>query len=178
MHHFKRARLLILMLVIILTTVAANFMRYPTYQYYGRILTMEEFLELVEAEVPLHCTQLPRVEAYLSDRVPIDFACFHTLEERDAHNENVLDKEWERIARENSAPELNGPRDQGQMSYSSTIGHYMPPPSTPTGYGIPIVRVVRGEQRVSGRFGGMAILLRLHSFIMQIALLQHNHFNT
>ncbi len=89
--------------------VAAQGVRYPTYEYYGRVLNVDEFLQLVEEGTPLHCAHLPSVGHYLTGLGPFDYVCFHTLEEADAYSSEVLAPEWERIARENPAPQFPPP---------------------------------------------------------------------
>ena len=88
------------MLAAVVVAVSAQVaQRFPTYEYYGRVLSMDEFLKLVETGQELHCVQLPSVEVYLDDRATSDYACFNTEAERDAHAKR-LDAEWERITQE------------------------------------------------------------------------------
>ena len=95
-----------------LAIVIAQNIQYPTYEYYGEILSADEFLKLVENDVPLNCVQLPSVESYLSDRALINYACFNTLEEVDVYYNEVLALEWEQIAKTNPAPQISPPPDQ------------------------------------------------------------------
>jgi hypothetical protein len=88
-----------------MAAVIAQDIRYPTYEYYGQVLSADEFLKLVEAETPLHCTELPSVGRYLADlSAPVDFICFNTREELDTYIDRVIAPAWEQIARENPPP--------------------------------------------------------------------------
>lgn len=71
----------IVIVIMTVTVVIAQELHYPTYEYYGETLSAEAFLALVETEVPLHCAQILTLESYLSDRAPVDFICFNTLDE-------------------------------------------------------------------------------------------------
>lgn len=58
-----------LMIFLLFMTVAVDNIgpvRYSTYEYYGRTLNVDEFLELVEQDVPLHCGMIPSSDIYPS----------------------------------------------------------------------------------------------------------------
>jgi hypothetical protein len=109
MHRLKQKSIIVLLVLfaLIATTMAvvAQAIRYPTYEYYGQVLSADEFLKLVEAETPLHCTELPSVGRYLADlSAPVDFICFNTQDELDTYIDAVIDPAWEQIAQENPLP--------------------------------------------------------------------------
>lgn len=117
----KRRNLAVLVIVFTLMIVVvfgafAQAFRYPTYHYYGRILNADEFLQLIEEGTPLGCTPLPSVGTYLGDPTSsLDIICFHTDEELTSYIENVLDPQWEQIARENP---IEGPERSVELEAS------------------------------------------------------------
>ncbi len=85
-----------------LTSVIAQTLHYPTYHYYGRTLSVDEFLDLVRQEVPLHCTPLPSAAMYLGDfSKQTDIICFNTQEEVTSYLHDVLNPQWDKIMQEN-----------------------------------------------------------------------------
>jgi hypothetical protein len=119
---FRRKVSIVLLVLVVLAAavvaVVAQDIRTPTYDYYGQVLSIDEFLKLVEAGTELHCVQLPSASVYLDDRAVSDYACFNTEEERDFYGD-TLDAEWERIARENPAPQFPGPQNSGASAILS-----------------------------------------------------------
>lgn len=104
---------LILGLLIVIFAIApsiAQTVRYPTYEYYGRVLSVDEFLELVDQNVPLACIQVPSVEAYRS-QVTYDYACFHTQDEVDSYFRDFAQAEWERITQEDASSDQTAPKE-------------------------------------------------------------------
>lgn len=94
-------RTLILGLIILsMAPLFAQELRMPTFEYYGRVLSAEEYLRMVNDGIEFHCVQIPSAEALHSDRAPIDYTCFHTLDEADAYSRDVVPAEWDRLARE------------------------------------------------------------------------------
>ncbi|HYO89086.1 MAG TPA: hypothetical protein VER79_10575 [Candidatus Limnocylindrales bacterium] len=86
----KRKRnviLLILGLLIVVFSITLLIVPvlFPTYEYYGQVLSANEFLELVNEDVPLHCAQRADSPYFLSAWVTVDYACFNSLEEVDAY---------------------------------------------------------------------------------------------
>ena len=79
MKRFKRPVIIASLVLIIIAIIAAQIVRYPTYEYYGKLLSVDEFVKLVENETPLNCT--PRSDAAIA----IDFVCFNTVKEVDAY---------------------------------------------------------------------------------------------
>ncbi|MBL8145795.1 MAG: hypothetical protein JNL34_05355 [Anaerolineae bacterium] len=61
---------------------------YPTYAYYGQVLSPGEFLELFNQGVQLHCVQIPPA-AFDLIGVSASYACFHTMEEASAFSREV-----------------------------------------------------------------------------------------
>lgn len=53
---------------------------YPTYAYYGQVLSPREFLDVYDQGVSLHCVQIPPAAFGLTGP-SASFACFHTEEE-------------------------------------------------------------------------------------------------
>lgn len=97
--------LFFLLFLAAMVAIGAQAIQLPTYQYYGQVLNVDEFLKLVEAEIPLRCTEIPTVGRYLADpAAPFNFVCFNTREELDAYIADVIAPEWERIAQENPEP--------------------------------------------------------------------------
>jgi|GEM_PF-3275689 len=100
----KKSILSLILVTLILSTVVtviAQRFRYPTFSYYGQMLSADEYLNLIETGISLSCTQFPSIESYLfGDRsaVVTDFACFNTLDEVYAYNDKVIMPEWARIA--------------------------------------------------------------------------------
>lgn len=116
MYLLKRKSLIVLLVLLALTAivvaVVAQDVQSPTYDYYGQVLSMDDFLKLVEGGTEVHCVQLPSMTVYLNDRAVSNYACFNTEVERDAYG-YTLDAEWERIARDYSAPQFSGSQDNG-----------------------------------------------------------------
>jgi len=107
----KRKTLTVLLVFFILVATMAAVIgqdiRYPTFEYYGQILSADEYLELVEQEVIAACVQIPSLEAHLSDKADIDFICFNTAEEADTYSNEVVPREWERFEREYPTPQTS-----------------------------------------------------------------------
>ncbi len=104
MKRIHRRRLISLLAVVMLITIGvgviAQSVRYPTYLYYGKVLTVDEFLARVEADLFTSCTELPSVERYLDERsTNVDYICFDTLEETYAYIDSVIQPEYERLAK-------------------------------------------------------------------------------
>lgn len=106
MRRFNQKKLIMMFLAFALAStlvaITAQSIRYPTYEYYGQVLSADEFLELVNKDVPLHCVQIPSLESYLSDRAPVDFMCFNTPNEADIYSNEIVPEEWERISQDYS----------------------------------------------------------------------------
>ncbi len=90
----KRMRnviLLILGLLIVVFSISLLVvpLLFPTYEYDGQVLSANEFLELVNEDVPLHCVQIPRP---VFDQIgfTVAYACFNSLEEAEAYSRNVV----------------------------------------------------------------------------------------
>lgn len=103
----------LLFLAAAVVAVGAQAIRLPTYLYHGQVRSMDEWIKLVEGGVEVHCVQLPSVEAYLSDRAVIDYACFDTYAEMRAYSETVLSPQSDQIEQAYPAPQLQRPQDSG-----------------------------------------------------------------
>ncbi len=103
MKRIHRRRLILLLAVVMLITIGAGVVaksvRYPTYLYYGKVLTAQEFLARVEADLFTTCTPLPSLERHLDELSPnIDYVCFDTAEELDVYIDSVIQPEYDRLA--------------------------------------------------------------------------------
>lgn len=110
----KRKHVIILLVLVVsaavtaLTTVASQLIRYPTFQYYGQVLSAEEYMKLIESprDYSIGCTPLPSVGFYVGDpTVPVDYICFNSEEEVSAYIDEVLAPQWEQISQEHTAPQ-------------------------------------------------------------------------
>lgn len=102
-HLFKWSGLVVFIAIITTTAVTvtrtAESLRYPTYQYDGKVLDVEEFIALVDSDTPLACTELPSVERYVNEQsTEVDYICFRTQSGLDAHIKAVIEPEFERLA--------------------------------------------------------------------------------
>lgn len=103
---FASLALMMIASLVVLTGVAAQIAQYPTYHYYGQILSVDEFLKLVEEGTPLGCTPLPSVGTYLgTPGAALDIICFNTDEELTSYIAEVLDPQWEQIIQESPTPQ-------------------------------------------------------------------------
>jgi len=66
----------------------------PTYEYYGEMLSADEFVMLTEGDIPLHCIQLPHEIPVLSGKSFMNYVCFNTAEEVDIYYAEVLNVEY------------------------------------------------------------------------------------
>jgi len=102
MNRFKKHLIAVPLVLVVISTVAAQTLRYPKYTYYGEILSVDEFLKLVENGPSLNCTPPSNIE-YGVNEASIDYICFNTQKEVDAYIDEVLDAKPEQSAQENPA---------------------------------------------------------------------------
>ncbi len=90
--------LVVLALVATLVPTFAQTFRYPTWEYYGQILDVDAFLARVDEGLFTACTPKPSLERHLDERSPnIDYICFDTQAEVDAHIAAVINPEYARL---------------------------------------------------------------------------------
>lgn len=108
----RKGFFVLLVLVATVAIVVAQDVQAPTYDYYGQILSTDEFLKLVEGGTEVHCVQLPSVAVYIDDRAVSDYACFNTEVERDNYGDTLKTK-WDRIAHEDLPLQFPWSQDKG-----------------------------------------------------------------
>ncbi len=95
----KKKLLLLFIILLVAVAVIGQEAYLPTYEYYGQILSMDEFLalynELDARGEYLICTVKPTVEAYLT-RMNYDYICFRTASEADEYDK-ASRQAWARL---------------------------------------------------------------------------------